>query len=133
MLIFQPFPGSGEWRRSCYQKGMFDVRHSFGLLLVTAPLFGCSGGDSEGSQSKCGDDRSRCMPEPIALCDGSSSLVFAANVGGGNIGGLPRVVTEAGWSFLLVDGSCHYWTMTEPDGPIRTSARPVPTSLAVHV
>jgi hypothetical protein len=89
-------------------------------------LLGCSGDDS-GGVSKCGGEGSgeeptRCGAEPIALCDGSSSLRFAATSAGGNLTGVPRVAREIGWQFLLIDGECRYWTMTEPDGPVRTGA-----------
>ena len=58
--------------------------------------------------------------EPIVLCDGSDRLRFSGTNHGGNVTGVPRVALEVGWSFLLVDGACRYWSMTEPDGPIRT-------------
>lgn len=96
------------------------------LLLTVAPLVGCD------DQSKCGpytDDEgvehAGCAAqeneEPVVLCDGSSSLKFIGRSSGGNLSGVPSVVSEVGhWSFLLVDGNCQYWTMLEPRGPIRT-------------
>ncbi len=54
-----------------------------------------------------------------ALCDGSSVLRFAATSGGGNLSGIPGLISELGWSFLLVDGQCHYYAMTAPDREVR--------------
>jgi hypothetical protein len=93
---------------------MLSLRRFFVLVLVTAPVFACQGGTS-----KCDVD-SPCASETLELCDGSDQLRFAGTTGGGNLGGVPRVVAEVGWSFLLVDGGCRYWSMTEPDGPVRT-------------
>lgn len=58
--------------------------------------------------------------EAKVLCDGSEKLRFSGTDAGGNLTGVPRVVAEVGWSFLLIDGQCQYWSMVRPEGPIRT-------------
>ena len=78
-------------------------------MVVGPCVLGCGGG---GEVSDVGQ-------EPAELCDGSDALRFAGTVGGGNAGGVPRVAMEVGWSFLLIDGQCNSWSMTEPDGPVR--------------
>ncbi|HKB15614.1 MAG TPA: hypothetical protein VKF62_06080, partial [Planctomycetota bacterium] len=88
---------------------MLDVRRVGAFLIASAPLLGCGtvnpkcgpalGSEAEAQGVGCaGPDEER-----IALCDGSSSLRFAATVAGGNLGGVPRVAAEVGWSFLLID------------------------------
>jgi len=59
---------------------------------------------------------------PPVLCDGSSALRFAATDAGGNLSGVPSVVAEVGWSFLLVDGQCRYWTMSAPEKEMRSGS-----------
>ncbi len=93
------------------------------VLLGLSPLVGCASEEPMcGTETNAeGKEVSTCAGvESEPLCDGSSSLRFAATSGGGNVGGVPRVVQEVGWAFLLIDGECRYWTMTEPDEPIRT-------------
>ena len=55
-----------------------------------------------------------------ALCNGSDSLRFAVQSGGGNLSGIPSLVIETGFEFLLIDGQCRYYAMTAPDHEIRT-------------
>ena len=103
---------------------MLSARRFALVLCAIAPLVGC--GDD--IQPKCrrtemnaeGNEVSSCASLAEPLCDGSSSLRFAGTNAGGNLTGVPRVAAEVGWSFLLIDGECRYWTMTDPDGPIRT-------------
>jgi len=54
------------------------------------------------------------------LCNGSDSLRFAVQSGGGNVSGIPTLALETGFEFLLIDGHCRYYAMTAPDQEIRT-------------
>ena len=56
----------------------------------------------------------------VVLCDGSSALRFAATNAGGNLSGAPSIADELGWSFLLIDGQCRYWSMVAPEQPVRS-------------
>lgn len=81
------------------------------VLVLPVALGACSGTDAPGCN---------CGEATVELCDGSENLRFAGTNAGGNVGGVPRVAQEVGWSFLLIDGTCRYWTMTEPEASIRT-------------
>jgi hypothetical protein len=59
------------------------------------------------------------------LCNGSDSLRFAAHEGGGNASGIPSLVLETAFDFLLIDGHCRYYAMTSPDEEIRTGVLPL--------
>lgn len=91
---------------------MRNTVRSLAIALAAVPS-GCGGTSAAGG----GDGATTAS---VVLCDGSSALRFAGVSGGGNETGMPRVATELGWSFILVDGHCQVWSMTRPDGAVRT-------------
>jgi hypothetical protein len=95
------------------------------VLFGITPLFACDEEPGCGpyTDPETGKEHAPCSglgEETAPLCDGSSSLRFAGTHAGGNLTGAPRVAAEVGWSFLLIDGECRYWAMTDPHGPVRT-------------
>ncbi len=78
-------------------------------------------GDSFGGTHEPETIGSVFVGKNAALCDGSSALRFAATNGGGNLNGIPALVAELGWSFLLIDGQCRYYAMTAPDHAIHSA------------
>lgn len=47
---------------------------------------------------------------PSKICDGSSTIRFAqVTAGGGQVLPGSQVLNENGFSFFIIDGSCHYW------------------------
>jgi hypothetical protein len=53
--------------------------------------------------------------EPLVLCDGKDHLRFATQSAGGNYNGVPKVLQEIGYSFLVIDGHCQYWVVDSWD------------------
>lgn len=48
------------------------------------------------------------------ICDGSAELRFAAyTVSQGNLDRALRDLQTVGWSYLYIDGQCHYWTVDD--------------------
>jgi len=80
---------------------------------------GNSTGGNGGSSVTAGASGGSAADSPI-LCDGKDALRFAVQSGGGNVSGIPSLVLETGFSFLLIDGRCRYYAMTAPDQEIRT-------------
>jgi len=54
------------------------------------------------------------------LCNGRDALRFAAMIGGGNLTGIPSIVIETGFQYLLIDGHCRYYAMTAPGEEVRS-------------
>ena len=75
--------------------------------------------DSTGGTQPAHEIGGVSLTPPTVLCDGSDSLRFAAQTGGGNLTGLPGLIAETGWSFLLIDGHCKYYAMTSPEREVR--------------
>ena len=73
-------------------------------LMVVGLATGCSGGEV-----------------PIAtICDGSSGLRLSfRNIGGGQVLPGSQVLSENGFNFLLVDGTCHFWARPDQWSDVR--------------
>jgi hypothetical protein len=104
-----------------YDVGLIDEDGTSGSSFGGAPS--STGGGAGESVSGMGNATGLAGAGPVAtpvLCNGSDSLRFAAQSSGGNVTGIPTLVLETGFEFLLIDGGCRYYAMTEANREIRT-------------
>lgn len=85
------------------------------LLLGCALLVGCdngSGGDAQ-ARGLPAEPAATATTQPTArrICDGSPGLTLGYRASGGlpPLGDIGRLLAEAGYDVLYVDGSCRYW------------------------
>jgi hypothetical protein len=85
----------------------FDPEPDAGGDLPDAGGIVSDGGPADGPASEGG------TTVPV-LCDGSTSIRFAYQVaGGGPVLPPSEVLYENGFTYLLVDGACHYWVLQD--------------------
>lgn len=97
---------------------MKSVSAAPSLLAVALLVAGCDASSEGAPESSAQGGAGSAQSEP--LCDGTKRLRFAMTQGGGNLNGVPRVATELGWAFLLIDGTCRYWALSGPTSGVRS-------------
>jgi hypothetical protein len=91
------------------------------LALGFAFLAGCGGSTSthNGADPSSGNPTGNAVGFYTLICDGSTSVrLAAASGGGGQITGGARMLSENGWQFLIVDGTCHAWVLEREMDPV---------------
>jgi hypothetical protein len=88
------------------------------LLPCVILLAACS---SVGADARdAGPDASDAGPTGPVLCDGTDQIRFAYQVaGGGPVMPGSEVLSENGFVYLLVSGTCHYWALQDVQGAVR--------------
>jgi hypothetical protein len=88
-------------------------RPTIGALVGMVLLSGC------GAQKVVPEDGANTAA--VSICDGSGGVRLAVVIGGGGPA-MPgtAMLSENGWRFLLVDGSCVAWILTSDNEPLRT-------------
>jgi hypothetical protein len=92
------------------------------LVLGSVLLVGCGGSTTtqNGADPAMGHPTGNAVGFYTIICDGSSGVRLAArNSGGGQASEGQIVLSENGWEFLIVDGTCHAWVLQSESDSLR--------------